>query len=295
MVNKSYVLITPARNEEAHIEETIRSVIEQTLLPLEWVIVSDGSTDRTDEIVDSYASKIDFIKFVKASNEQKRNFGSKVNAFRAGYGKLETQDYTYIGNLDADITFGKNYFESLLKRFEENQKLGLGGGIICELVDGEFKKQRISTNSVAGAVQLFRRTCYEDIGGYIPLKFGGIDAAAEIMARMKGWQVRTFPEYEIQHHRNVGTANVSKFKSLAFRRGITNYVLGYHPLFQLLISIRNITVKPYILYGILSLTGYFWAFYKKYKRPYSDEIIKFLRTEQLERIGLKTFSSRFYK
>ena len=256
MTQKSYVLITPARNEEAHIEETIRSVIEQTVLPLEWVIVSDGSTDRTDEIVESYVSKVDFIKFVKASNEQIRNFGSKVNAFRAGYSKLETQDYGYIGNLDADVTFEKNYFECLLNEFEKNSKLGLGGGIIAELVDGVYKKQKISSNSVAGAVQLFRRKCYEDIGGYISLKLGGIDSAAEIMVRTKGWQVQTFPEYEVLHHRRVGTVGRNLYRSM-FQKGQINYSLGYHPIFQIAIALYHIKSKPYFTRKFSHVFGLF--------------------------------------
>lgn len=284
MKKTSYVLITPARNEEAYIEETIKSIIAQTIRPLEWIIVSDGSTDKTDEIVESYTSRFNFIKLVKAENQEKRNFGSKVNAFRAGYEKLEIQDYGFIGNLDADVTFDKNYFECLFNKFEKNPKLGLAGGIIAVLVDGKYEKQINSLNSVAGAVQLFRRTCYEDIGGYIPLKSGGIDSAAEIMARMKGWQVQTFPEYLVLHHRRVGSSN--QYRSM-FKKGIVNYSLGYHPIFQIVSAIFRMKAKPYITGSMCILLGYFWAMICRHKRPISDELVKFLRSEQLQRIGLK--------
>ncbi len=281
-----YVLVTPARNEEAYIEKTIQSVVSQTILPQKWVIVSDGSTDKTDQIVEEYESKYDFIEFVKAENTVKRNFGSKVNAFNGGFNKIGDIHYEFIGNLDADVSFESSYFENILNEFDKNAELGLAGGVICELISGKYITQSISLNSVAGAVQLFRRKCYEDIGGYVPLKVGGIDSAAEIMARMKGWAVRTFTEFSVLHHRRVGTVKSNFFKS-RFQKGVINYSLGYHPLFQVVISIYRLIGKPYIVQGLFVFLGYFWAMLRKYDRPVSDEFIKFLRYEQLKRIGLK--------
>jgi len=282
----TYVLVTPARNEEAYIEKTIQSVVSQTILPQKWVIVSDGSTDKTDQIVEKYESKYDFIELVKAENSENRNFGSKVNAFNAGYNKIGAIHYEFIGNLDADVSFEPSYFENILNEFGKNAELGLAGGVICELINNKYFTQSISPNSVAGAVQLFRRKCYEDIGGYVPLKVGGIDSAAEIMARMTEWTVRTFTEFSVLHHRRVGMVKSNFFKS-RFKKGIINYSLGYHPLFQVVISIYRLIGKPYIVNGLFMFLGYFWAMLRKYDRPVSDEFIKFLRYEQLKRIGLK--------
>jgi len=218
-------------------------------------VVNDGSTDRTDEIVERYARNHSLIQPVRAGEKSERNCSSKVKAFKAGYGLLGDTKYDYIGNLDADVSFGPEYFEQVLKRFEENAELGIGGGIIQELIDGEYVTQTISLNSVAGAVQLFRRHCYEDIGGYIPIKEGGIDAAAEIMARMRGWKTQTFPELKVLHHRRVaiGKGNIL---SMRFRTGRTNRLLGYHPLFQMLSSLYRIKQRPYLLGSLLILSGY---------------------------------------
>ena len=103
---------------------------------------------------------------------------------------------------DADVTFDENYFESILTQFHENPSLGISGGVICDVINGKINHHVISADwSVSGAIQLFRRKCYEDIGGYIPIK-RGIDAIAEVMARMQGWEVRSFPEFKVLHHRS---------------------------------------------------------------------------------------------
>ncbi|MFX0199832.1 MAG: glycosyltransferase, partial [Candidatus Hodarchaeota archaeon] len=178
MQKNSYVLITPARNEQDYIQKTIESVVSQTILPEKWVIVSDGSTDHTDEIVSHYAAKHDFIQFIRVSEHIQRNFWSKVHAFNAGYEQIKNTEYKFLGNLDADVSFNSNYYENVLLRFQTNPKLGIAGGIILELLNGQYVNQKLSLNSVAGAIQLFRRECYQDIGGYIPLTYGGVDSAA---------------------------------------------------------------------------------------------------------------------
>ena len=259
MDTQNYVIITPARNEEAYIEKTIQSVISQTILPRKWVIVSDGSTDRTDEIVNQYVKDFTFIELLRAGGDQDHNFGSKVNAFNAGYETLGDVQYDYIGNLDADVSFDKNYFERIIEKFEKNNNLGIGGGIILELVNGKYITQNISLNSVAGAVQLFRRTSFEAIDGYLPLEYGGIDAAAEILARAKGWQVQTFPELEVLHHRRVITGQGGIMK-LKFRHGINHYLLGYSPLFEITRCLWRITERPFFVGHLLILCGFFWGY-----------------------------------
>ena len=183
---QKYVLITPAHNEESYIEKCIGSVISQTLLPAEWIIVSDRSSDNTDKIVERYAAEYHFIKLVKLPPGQGRDFASKVIAFKAGYMALSVRDYGYVGNLDADVSFAPDYYERVIKRFKIEKKLGIAGGVILELVGKKFRKQISGLNSIAGAVQLFRRECFEDIGGFVPIRFGGEDSVAETMARMKG-------------------------------------------------------------------------------------------------------------
>jgi len=292
MTPETYVLITAARNEEVYIEKTIQSVISQTVLPQKWVIVSDGSTDRTDEIVKDYAKKNDFIELVQKPSDSDRNFGSKAKAIKLGYERLKELKYEYIGNLDADVSFDSLYYENILKKFWYNKKLGIAGGIRYDLCNGKFKKIISARNSVGGPFQLFRRECYETIGGYSPLKYGGIDAVAEIKARMYGWEVKSFPEDIVYHHRCTGTAKGSTINA-AFRAGIRDYLIGYHPLFQTVRCLLYRTLhKPYLLYGIVWMSGYVWASFHRYKRPVSDDFVKYLRTEQLMRLQTVFFTPK---
>ncbi|MGH1362061.1 MAG: glycosyltransferase [Calditrichia bacterium] len=287
-----YTLITPARNEEAYLEKTIQTVIAQTILPQRWVIVSDGSTDRTDEIAGKYAAEYDFIQLIANDADAERNFGSKSKAIEYGYKQLSGIDYDYIGNLDADVAFAPNYYEQILTKFEENPKLGVAGGIRYDLVSGEtFEKVMCAKNSVGGPFQLFRRECYEKIGGYLPLKYGGVDAVAETMARMHGWQVQSFDEYRVNHFRRTGTAGRGIIHA-RFRAGIKDYLIGYHPLFQLLRGTYHMLGSPFLIGGAAFLSGYFWAALRRLKRPVSDEFVSYLRTEQMARLRGKNAAFR---
>jgi biofilm PGA synthesis N-glycosyltransferase PgaC len=125
--NYSYILITPARNEEAYIEKTIQSMIAQTVLPEKWIIVSDGSTDRTDDIVKRYTAKHRWIKLIRLPEHRDRHFAAKVDAFNAGYSKVKNIQHDIIGNLDADLSFEEDYIEFLLQKFYQYLDLGVAG------------------------------------------------------------------------------------------------------------------------------------------------------------------------
>ena len=170
----TYVLITPARNEERFIEQTIQSVIAQTILPKKWVIVSDGSTDGTDEIVKKYLPDHPWMELVRMPERQERHFAAKVQSFNAGYHRVKNQEFDVVGNLDADITFGPEYFANLLAKLDGDPKLGVVGTPFVEgTMSYNFKFS--SVEHVSGACQLFRRECFEQIGGYAQVKGGGID------------------------------------------------------------------------------------------------------------------------
>lgn len=284
MAEKSYVLITSARNEEAYIERTIKAVIAQTVLPVKWVIISDGSTDRTDDIVQSYSNRFEFIEFISSKGDHDRNFGSKARAVGLGILRTKNIEHEFIGNLDADVSFEPTYYETILSKFERDQNLGIAGGDCYELYGEKFKKIVHPKNSVGGPIQFFRRQCYEEIGGYLSLKHGGIDAAAEITARMKGWKVETFHDFKFYHYRSTGSANKSYAKT-KFKYGLKNYVLGYHPAFFTLMILKRMT-RPgkYLLGGPIEIFGYIWGAMKKEIRPFSNDIVKYLRAEQLYRI-----------
>ena len=283
-MTQHYVLVTAARNEERLIEKTIRSVVSQTILPKKWVIISDGSTDRTDEIVEGWAREHESIVFLRRSDTSgERSFGSKARSFGLGYEYLKASAFDYIGNLDADVSFAPDYCEQMLQHFSANARLGVSGGIIHELIDRTFVPQRINLNSVAGAVQMFRRDCYEQIGGYVPLRFGGIDSAAEITARMHGWQVQTFPELEVLHHRRVASGG-GRFVTTQWRHGLRHYSLGYHPLFEMMRNIDRGRDRPYVVASVLMTAGYLWGFISGRKRELPNDVVRYLQTEQMERL-----------
>jgi biofilm PGA synthesis N-glycosyltransferase PgaC len=285
-----YVLITPARNEEAFIELTLQSVVQQTARPARWVVVSDGSTDCTDEIIKRYAAANEWIELMRMPEHRERHFEGKVQAFRAGYERLQCIEYDIIGNLDADISFEPDYMEYLLNKFTENSKLGVAGTNRWEgalMYDYRFT----STEEVAGGCQLFRRECFESIGGYQPVKGGGIDLLATLMARMKGWETRSFSGKVFGHHRKSGTATANPLM-VHFNDGRKDYMFGGHPLWEVVRSAYRMRRKPVVLGGGCLLAGYFMSMIKSIERPVSSEIIRFRRREQMARLQTFLFPGR---
>ena len=280
--NYKYVLITPARNEEAFIETTIQCVIRQSRPPLRWIVVSDGSTDGTDAIVKEYAEKYNWIELITMPVHNDRHFASKVNSFNRGYESLKKEKYDVIGNLDADISFNSDYFEFLLKKFEENDRLGVAGTPFIE--NGKHYDYKFTNiEHVSGACQLFRRECFEEIGGYIPIKSGGIDWVAVTTARMRGWETRTFTEKTCLHHRKIGTGNTEGLLTW-FRQGRKDYSLGNHPLWESFRTLYQMIKKPYVIGGAFLLFGFAWAGVKGVERPISGDLVQFVRKEQIARL-----------
>jgi biofilm PGA synthesis N-glycosyltransferase PgaC len=289
----SYVLVTPARNEERIIEQTIRSVISQTVLPQKWVIVSDGSTDRTDDIALQYSAKHQWIELVRMPEHRDGNFGAKVQCFNAGYRCVLTVPFDIIANLDADITFGPDYFEFLLSKLAADPNLGVTGTPFVE--NGVSYDYRFtSSDHVSGACQVFRRECFEDIGGYVPVKGGGIDWIAVTTARMKGWKTQTFVERVCEHHRPMGTANAGRLMA-NFKLGKQDFYLGGHPLWQVFRGCYQMVRAPYVVGGAYLIAGYFWAWMSRASRPVPSELIRFHQQEQLQRLRrmlMKAFTFR---
>lgn len=283
MTTPRYVILTAAYNEERYIELTLRSVTSQTLPPLRWVIVSDGSTDRTDDIVRSYCANHPFITLIRQDIDEPRGVPRKAKALKLAYEQLLSLDYEFIGNLDADVSFQPNYFKSLLQRFEQNPSLGISGGLIQEEQNGEFR-DRVSNSvrSVAHAAQVVRRDCYEAIGGYKPLKYGGEDWCAEINARMRGWTVRAWPDLKMMHHRRTGGAD--RALRHCFREGMMDFSVGSLLAFELIKCARRIRERPSVIGAATRLAGFCWSYLSKHPRLVSAEFIAFLRNEQKQRL-----------
>jgi glycosyltransferase involved in cell wall biosynthesis len=279
-----YVLITPAQNEEAFITKTLDSVINQTALPERWVIVDDGSTDRTGEVVESYAKDHPWIELVRRPQREDRNFAGKVHAVNAGLKRVERLQLDVMGNLDADVSFGPDYMEFLMRKFSEDPKLGVAGTPFTQ--DGDYDSSKDSfegENYVAGPCQLFRYRCFQEIGGYVPNRAGGIDWIAVMTARMKGWKVRSFSEKRYHHHRTLGTAGKGPLQAL-FSYGEKDYYLGGSPIWQLFRVAYRMTKKPVFTGGLTLFFGYCWAAMRRTKRAVTPELMRFHRREQMRKL-----------
>jgi glycosyltransferase involved in cell wall biosynthesis len=279
----NYVLITPARNEAEFIEQQIYCVVAQTVRPLKWIIVSDGSTDGTDEIVSKHAAQNTWIELVRTPERRERHFAGKVQAFNAGYDRLSAVDYDVIVSLDADITFEPEYFSFLLGKLVEDPRLGLVGTPFKESDIPTYDYRYTNIEHVSGACQVFRRQCFEDIGGYVPVKGGCIDHIAVLTSRMRGWKTRTFTEKVCFHHRAMGTAQQSLLMA-RFKNGGKDYAIGNHPLWELFRGAYQMTKKPLILGGLMVVIGYGWSAIRRVPRPVSPELVVFQRGEQIERL-----------
>jgi len=278
-----YLLITPARNEEAFIEKTIGSVISQTVLPQRWVIVNDGSTDGTGQIARRYAALHDWIEVVDMPEHRDRSFAAKVHCFNAGYANVKALDHEVVGNLDADISFERDHLEFLLQRFAEDSKLGVAGTIFKEEGYSSETDSFEGESHVSGQCQLFRRQCFEDIGGYVPHKAGGIDWIAVTTARMRGWKTRSFREKSFFHYRHLGTAERSKLAS-SFSYGEKDYYLGNHPVWELFRVAYRMSKRPYLVDGLALGLGYASAGVRRIDRAVSDELMRFHRREEMRKL-----------
>jgi glycosyltransferase involved in cell wall biosynthesis len=282
-----YVLVTPARNEEAFIEGAIRSVVAQTVRPVRWIIVSDGSTDRTDSIVQQYVRQFPWIELLRMPEHRDRQFAAKANCFMAAYARLQESKFDVVGNLDADITFGPDYYEFLLGQLAERPKLGVTGTPFVEDAaqpgSHSYAHGAANLTHVSGACQLFRRKCFEDVGGYVPIKGGAIDWIAVTTARMRGWETRTFLERVCFHHRKIGTGNHSPLV-VKFHYGRKAYYVGGHPLWETIRGLFQFRDAPWIIGGLYFIGGYWWSAATRMHRPVSKELMTFHRGEQMIRL-----------
>jgi glycosyltransferase involved in cell wall biosynthesis len=278
-----YVLITPARNEETFIKKTLDSVCAQTALPERWVVVDDGSTDRTADIVSGYAAQFPWIELLRRPPRAERSFAGKADAFNAGFERVRSLAFDVVGNLDADISFEPDYIAFLLRKFEENPRLGVAGTTMYESRFDAMKDSFYHEQDVAGNCQLFRRACFDDVGGYTPIKLGGIDWIAVRTARLKGWETRAFTDKLFYHYRAMGTAERSRLKA-KFDYGRKDYFLGNHPLWQLFRVGYQIIKRPYVVGGLALMCGYLYGLLSGMKRPVSPELLRLHRGEQLARL-----------
>jgi glycosyltransferase involved in cell wall biosynthesis len=278
------ILITPARNEEKYLEGTIRSMIAQTVLPLKWIIVNDGSTDSTPAIIDRYAATYKWIERIDMPSHRDRSFAAKANCVNAARDSVAGVDHEVIGNIDADVTFENDYLEFLLKKFAEIPELGVAGTPLraaggYDTAEDSFEGE----NYVAGPCQLFRRSCLDDVGGYVPNKAGGVDWIAVTTARMKGWKTRSFREKRYFHHRSFGTAERGPLSAL-YSYGEKDYYLGGSPVWEICRVAYRIAKPPVFFGGLALALGFLFASIRRIPRPVSAELMRFHRQEQMQKL-----------
>jgi glycosyltransferase involved in cell wall biosynthesis len=278
-----YVLITSARNEEAFIAKTIESVTAQTQLPEYWVITDDGSTDSTADIIEQYAARFPWISLIRRINRPNRHFTGKADAINAGFKFLEMAQFDIVGNLDADVSFEPDFMEFLMQKFSADPQLGVAG---APYIEGDFDSARDSfegENFVAGQIQLFRRQCFEEIGGYAKSRAGGVDWIAVMTARMKGWKVRSFAEKRFIHHRTMSTAERGLLTAY-FSYGQKDYYLGGSPFWEMFRLAFRATKKPVLIGGMAMGVGYCHAMLTRMERPVSMELLRFHRHNQIKKL-----------
>lgn len=279
----SYVLITAARNEEQFIERTIVSVARQTVLPLHWVVVDNGSVDRTREVVRRCARLYPFLALQERQADGS-GFASKVAAVNEAYQYLRGLPFEFVGVLDADISVEPTYFQRLLAHFRSNLRLGVAGGVIMEPNGREFRpRYGNAPDYVAGAVQMFRRACFEAIGGYVAVPYAHEDTVASEMARMHGWEVMSCAELQVFHHRRSSSGQGSLLAA-RFRQGQADYAIGYHPLFEAVKFVRRLGERPIVVGTSLRLAGYLWAALRRRERSVPAEFVSHLRARQALRL-----------
>jgi biofilm PGA synthesis N-glycosyltransferase PgaC len=283
------VIVSPVRDESALIEKTLKSIVAQTIWPMEWIIVDDGSTDNTAEIVRSYAEKYNFIRLIANENRGFRKLGGGViAAFKFGLNHVSHKDYQFVAKLDGDMSFGSKYLETMFHKFESMPRLAAVSGKVFRPEDGKYVPEWIIDEHVAGQFKLYRREAFEEIGGFVEeVMWDGIDVH---MSRMRNWNTLSFdhPDAHLIHHRLMGSSDKNVLKGrLRWGRGI--YYMGYHPLYALASGFFRMREKPVFIGGLLIIAGYFKAAIQRVPRYDNPEFRAYLQKWQLGQLKSRIF------
>jgi poly-beta-1,6-N-acetyl-D-glucosamine synthase len=283
----NYIIITPAYNEQKYIAMTIESVLAQSILPKQWIIVDDGSTDQTADIIRQYAGKYPWIHYVyriKQSNQT--YYASNVFAIRHGLEQIKSLEYEYLAILDADISLPQNYYACILAQFENDPKLGIASGVYVDRIeDNKFRKVLNDRRSTPKALMVFRKLCFENIGGFVPMKYGGEDTVACFKARLHDWKTWSFPDMIAIHNKPVGTGHAGDIMKIRFRLGLCDWGCAFAPMFMIFKCLRRcIKEHPLVLGGMAHLAGFFYGYLLFEGRQLPKELVQFIRHEQKQRI-----------
>jgi biofilm PGA synthesis N-glycosyltransferase PgaC len=276
-----YAIITPVRDEEKYIEATLECILRQTILPVEWVVVDDGSTDRTGVLLDRYAAQHAWIRVIHRANRGfRKSGGGVVEAFYEGYHSLQSNDWEFIVKLDGDLTFAPEYFEKCFEHFIKEPKLGIGGGEIHHDISGQLKLEANPRFHVRGATKIYRKSCWEAIEGLWPA--AGWDTIDEVKANMLGWKTYSFPELQLLHHRFTGTEEGLLRDRV--KHGVASYVSGYHPLYVAASCLYRIPQRPYVIGSAAIMYGFLKAHFTRPPRLEERSYLAYVRGQQLRRL-----------
>ncbi|MDX9942533.1 MAG: glycosyltransferase family A protein [Bacteroidales bacterium] len=287
-MKKKYVIVSPVRNEEEHLEKTLNSVLKQSILPVEWVLVDDGSIDNTSGILETYALNHSWIKVIHLADRGYYLPGEGVvNVFYKGYESITIKDYDFLVKLDCDLSFSENYFESLLMEFDDDPKLGIASGRIFNYRKGKLVCEKAQEDHPFGASKMYRKTCFDQIGGL--RRIPGWDLADIVSAQINHWHTRCFFNLEVAHYKPGGSRRTGLTKG-KFLQGRFQYRFGYTFLYTFLKSIYHLTARPFVISGVGLITGYLYAAIRKEKKYFEPEMISFLRKRQktflLSKLGI---------
>jgi poly-beta-1,6-N-acetyl-D-glucosamine synthase len=282
--SQRYIVITPVRDEAQHIERTIESMRNQTCRPIRWIIVDDGSTDGTGDIIDSETQPLrDWVTVVHRTNRGFRaSGGGVVDAFYAGFDLLDSDSWQYLVKLDGDLSFKADFFERCLQQFDLTPTLGIGGGTVCAIDNHRLKVEAKGDPPfhVRGATKIYRRACWQQIA---PLaRTPGWDTLDEVMANRLGWRTQTFPHLLLVQHKPTGSAD-GRWRN-ALKNGKANYLTGYHPAFMLAKCVRRFLRRPLGVEAAGLLTGFLSGYWQRVPPAADVASIRYLRREQLRRL-----------
>lgn len=278
--SRRYAIVTPARNEEENLPRLIESLAHQTVPPISWVVVDDGSTDATPRILAEAEAKYPWIRSVRRKDRGARKPGAGViEAFYDGYPLVKDLPWDYVVKFDADLTLDAQYFEHCFQEFEKDPTLGIAGGAVWTRVgDHEFDDGlKDPAFHVRGATKIYRRACWEAIGGIIQMT--GWDTFDEVKANSVGWTTRTLRQWRVTQHRETGGAD-GNWKNW-YKNGRANYVVGYHPFFMFAKCCRRLFHQPVLVAAAGLWSGYVMGYLASAPRVQDRPAIKFLRHQQM--------------
>jgi biofilm PGA synthesis N-glycosyltransferase PgaC len=281
-----YIIITPVRNEGAHFAETIASMVAQTVRPMMWVIVDDGSKDETGPLADAAAKQHTWIQVIHRADRGFRQQGTGViQAFYEGFELCRNLNWNFLVKFDGDLSFTNDYFESCLGRFAKSPKLGIGGGVICRSENGGLvvESRGDPRFHVRGATKIYRRECWDQIGGL--LKAPGWDTVDELKANMLGWETYTFEDLKLRQHKDTGSAD-GAWRNWV-KNGLANYVSAYHPLFMAAKCTKRAFARPYLLGAVGLAYGFVSGYVRRFPRVDDSAFASYVRSQQLRKLMMR--------